>query len=92
MSIIKFMEQNGYGIITTHMIQELEYLMKDHAPDLIEQAIKISIENNARKLNYIKKILSNWETEGITTLADYHAKTKPAPKETGGFLSLANGG
>lgn len=92
MSIIRFMEQNGYGLVTPYVIEELQHLMKDHAPDLIEQAIKISIENNARKLNYIKKILSNWETEGITTLADYHAKTKPAPKETGGFLSLANGG
>lgn len=91
-SLIKFMEQNGYGLVTTYVIEELQYLVTDYEPKLIEQAIKIGIENNVRKLNYVKKVLSNWETEGITSLAAYQAKKQVKPQEANNFLSFVNGG
>lgn len=91
-SLIKFMEQNGYGLVTPYVIEELQYLVTDYEPALIEQAIKIGIENNVRKLNYVKKVLSNWETEGITSLAAYQAKKQVKPQEANNFLSFVNGG
>lgn len=73
-SIIQFMQENGYGMVTPHVIQELEYLVEDIEIGLLKEALKISVENNVRKLSYVKKIISNLETEGIITLEQYQAK------------------
>ncbi|WP_154231100.1 DnaD domain-containing protein, partial [Clostridium botulinum] len=49
--------------------------------DIVIYSINIAAKANARKLNYIEKILMDWERQGITTLEQAEAYTANRSKK-----------
>lgn len=49
-------------------LQSISNLLDDYPSDLIQLALSESIINNARSLNYIRTVLSNWKMAGISTV------------------------
>lgn len=61
-----------------------EWIHDGHTEELIKEALKEAIYNNARNLKYIDRILFNWRSKGIKNKADilnekknYRKATKP---------------
>lgn len=47
-----------------------EWIHDGHSEELIKEALKEAIYNNARNLKYIDRILFNWRTKGVKNKAD----------------------
>ena len=47
-----------------------EWLHDGNSEELIKEALKEAIYNNARNLKYIDRILFNWRTKGIKSKKD----------------------
>lgn len=62
--------ENNIGSITNVVYEKLNYWCEYFTEDIIKYAIDISCENNVRTMNYIDKILFNWNNAGYKVLAD----------------------
>ena len=63
-NLVKIYEDN-IGLLTP-MIREELLIIADEYPVLwFAEAIKIACNNNARRLNYVKTILDNWQKDGF---------------------------
>ncbi len=62
--------ENNIGSITNVVYEKLNYWCEYFTKDIIKYAIDISCENNVRTMNYIDKILFNWNNAGYKVLAD----------------------
>lgn len=62
--------ENNIGSITNIVYEKLNYWCEHFTEDIIKYAIDISCENNVRTMNYIDKILFNWNNAGYKVLAD----------------------
>lgn len=65
--VIKFFENNFY-MLKSFDVEVISEWCKQYLPEIVIEAMKIAKKNNARALNYIERILINWEHEGINTL------------------------
>lgn len=66
--------QNNFYLLKAFEAELLSDWVKRYPPDLVLEAMKVARKNNARNLNYIERVLINWEQEGITnatTLESY---------------------
>jgi DnaD/phage-associated family protein len=52
------------GPLTPMIADALKDAEKEHPAQWIEEAIRIAVENNARKWSYVQAILSRWQEEG----------------------------
>lgn len=68
-----FYEQNGFGILTPHIGQMIDQWIQDLNENLVLHAMKIAIENNVLKWNYVNKILIDWSNKKYKTVADVEA-------------------
>ena len=68
-NIIEYFNNNIH-LITPIEIDELENMKKNFSLELIKKAIQISVNNNARSMAYISRILENWKIKGYKTLTD----------------------
>lgn len=59
-----------------------EWLHDGHSEELIKEALKEAIYNNARNLKYIDRILFNWRSKGIKNKADIMKEKKNYRKST----------
>lgn len=57
-------EQNGFGMMTPIIADEVQDLLTEHSKDLILDAMKISVQQNKRKLSYVAGILRKWRADG----------------------------
>jgi DnaD/phage-associated family protein len=62
-NIYTIYEQN-IGALTPMIADQLRDLERDYSAAWIREAIQIAVNNNARALNYIIKILERWQREG----------------------------
>ena len=62
-TIYDLYEQN-IGIITSVIADELKVIEENYKYEWFAEALKIAVENNARKLVYIKSILERWNRDG----------------------------
>ena len=62
-NIFTLYEQN-IGVLTPMIAEELKDAEKEYSAEWIEEALKIAVEQNARKWSYVQKILGRWQTEG----------------------------
>lgn len=51
-------------------------MINDTSEELVLQAVKIAVENNARNLKYIKSIIRNWHNKGYKTIDQVNAAEK----------------
>lgn len=56
--------ENHIGPLTPMIADALKDAEKDYPAQWIEEAIRIAVENNARKWSYVQAILSRWQEEG----------------------------
>jgi DnaD/phage-associated family protein len=56
--------ESEIGGLTGMIGDEIELLVGEYPEDWFEEAVKIAVENNVRKLSYVKGILKRWEVEG----------------------------
>jgi DnaD/phage-associated family protein len=68
--------ENEIGFISPTIADTLKDLLRDYPPAWLLEAFKIAVEANARKLSYVKGILTRWKTNG-----------KDAPRQTPGPAS-----
>jgi DnaD/phage-associated family protein len=62
-NIFTIYEQN-IGALTPLIADQLHDLQRDYSAAWLQEAIQIAVNNNARALNYIIKILERWQREG----------------------------
>ena len=62
-NIYTLYEQN-IGALTPMIADQLRDLEQEYSATWIQEAIQIAVNNNARALNYIIKILERWQREG----------------------------
>jgi DnaD/phage-associated family protein len=68
-NIIEYFNNNIH-LITPIEIDEINILENNFSLGLIKKAIQIAVNNNARSMAYISRILENWKSKGYKTLAD----------------------
>lgn len=57
--------EGNIGVMTPIMLDELRYLSNKYALEWFNEAVKRAIDNNKRKMSYIKAILEQWEVNGF---------------------------
>ena len=84
-SLFEFWECNGFGMLAPKTRQDLAYWVKDfqelganeqEALELIQEALKLAINANARRYNYVNGILKNWEAKRYTNVKQVNADRK----------------
>ena len=85
LSLFEFWESNGFGMLAPKTRQDLAYWVKDfqeigateqEAIELIQEALKLAINANARRYNYVNGILKNWEAKRYTNVKQVNADRK----------------
>lgn len=72
-NIINFYE-NNIGLITAYVIENIKTYIEDGLEaDLIIQAMKEAVNNNARNWNYVKSILNDCLSKNIKNKKEYEA-------------------
>ncbi|WP_010677019.1 DnaD domain-containing protein [Bacillus timonensis] len=69
----RFYEQNGFGVIGSFIADKLKAWCIDLSDDLVIEAMKLAVENGAKRWNYIEAILRDWVDKGYQTVEDVHA-------------------
>lgn len=86
-----FYEANGFGAIASHVNDKIGNWIDDLSEELVIHAMKLAVENNAVRWNYVEKILKDWFNKKFTTLAQVEAdrlrfeaerKQRTAPPKT----------
>ena len=69
--------ENNFGLINSYIAMNINtYLDDGLTEELIIEAMKEAVDNNARTWKYVKTILNNCLNENITTAEQYRAKQK----------------
>ncbi|MDZ5589891.1 phage replisome organizer N-terminal domain-containing protein [Enterococcus cecorum] len=84
-SLFEFWESNGFGMLAPKTRQDLAYWVKDfkeigatekEAVELVQEALNLAINANARRYNYVNGILKNWEAKRYTNVKQVNADRK----------------
>lgn len=84
-SLFEFWESNGFGMLAPKTRQDLAYWVEDfqeigateqEALELIQEALSLAINANARRYNYVNGILKNWEARRYTSVKQVNADRK----------------
>lgn len=62
--IAREFEQNGFGTISSIVRESIVNLVDNYSITWIQEAMKIAVKNNKRKLSYVEGILQNWKSDG----------------------------
>lgn len=62
--IAREFEQNGFGTISSIVRESIVNLVDNYSTTWIQEAMKIAVKNNKRKLSYVEGILQNWNSDG----------------------------
>ena len=79
--IIEFYN-NNIGAITPYGLDLFKLYLKNFDKDMIILAMQISVEANARNMQYIKSILNNWKNKGIKTIIEAQEESQKYKKST----------
>jgi len=73
-NIVNFVSENIQPV-TPFIGESIEYMLKDYHVDLVQEALKVSVDVNARsKFKYAEGVLRNWKSELITNMDQLNAK------------------
>ncbi len=68
-----FYEQNGFGALASHVSYKVGNWIDDLSEELVIHAMKLAIENNVLRWNYVEKILVDWSNKKFKSIADVEA-------------------
>lgn len=69
----QFYEQNGFGALASHVSYKVGNWIDDLSEELVIHAMKLAVENNVLRWNYVEKILIDWCNKKFKTIADVEA-------------------
>lgn len=69
----QFYEQNGFGALASHVAYKVGNWIDDLSEELVIQAMKLAVENNVLRWNYVEKILMDWSNKKLKTISDVDA-------------------
>ncbi|WP_397537850.1 DnaD domain-containing protein [Rummeliibacillus pycnus] len=87
--IFELIESNNFAALNSYTSQEVEYMIKDTSEELTLEAFKIAIDENKRKLSYVKGIIRNWKSAKLKTLADLEKYESSKRGEQNGTTSTS---
>lgn len=73
--VFELFEQNLGRLLSPLEIEKIQEWSKDFNIELIEEALRISLLNNKKNLNYIGAILRNWKSQGYKMKQDIEENT-----------------
>lgn len=68
-----FYEQNGFGTLSAYVLEKVYAWIDDLSEELVIHAMKLAIENNAIRWNYVETILKDWSNKRLKTIDDVQA-------------------
>ncbi|MGD8457100.1 MAG: DnaD domain protein [Anaerolineales bacterium] len=78
-NLFRLYEQH-FGPLTPMIADALKETEKNYPPEWIEEAIRLSVENNVRKWRYAEAILERWKQEGRHARTDRRDSEKDRKK------------
>ncbi|WP_285398596.1 DnaD domain protein [Lysinibacillus sp. fls2-241-R2A-57] len=69
----QFYEQNGFGALASHVAYKIGHWIDDLSEDLVIHAMKLAVENNVVRWNYVNKILHDWTNKKYKTIEEVEA-------------------
>lgn len=73
-SVFKLYEDN-FGALTPMVIDRLKDTVTEFGLEWVEDAIRISVEQNKRSLSYVRAILDRWKKEGRHETSQRHSES-----------------
>lgn len=71
--IVRFYEQNGFGVIGGYLREKINMWVDDTSEELVLEALKIAVENGAKRWVYVETILRDWMEKGYRTVDEVRA-------------------
>lgn len=68
-----FYQENGFGVLSSHVHSKMNNWIDDLSEELVIHAMKLAVENNAVRWNYVETILKDWFNKRLKSLADVEA-------------------
>lgn len=75
-NIYSFIEENFNRTLSPIEVEKIDEWLLLFNEDIIKYAIKIAVINNAKRFNYVNKILENWKVAGYKTLQEIKENEK----------------
>ncbi|AVK86017.1 DNA replication protein DnaD [Lysinibacillus sp. B2A1] len=73
LTAFQFYEQNGFGALASHVAYKVGNWIDDLSEVLVIHAMKLAVENNVLRWNYVEKILLDWSNKKFRTIEDVEA-------------------
>lgn len=70
---IQFYKQNGFGVLSTFILEKIEAWRTKLSDDVIILAMKLALENGSARWNYVHAVLSDWMEKGYHSVEAVHA-------------------
>lgn len=65
-----FYEQQGFGSQCAYITSKIRYWLTIFSEEMVVHAMKLAVEHNVLRWRYVEKILQNWFSNKIKSLAD----------------------
>lgn len=75
-NIYSYIEKNFNRTLSPIEVEKIDDWLLLFNEDIIKYAIQISVINNAKRFNYVNKILENWKVAGYKTLQEIKENEK----------------
>lgn len=69
----RFFEENGFGLISPHISENISLWIDDLSEILVIEAMKIAIEQGVRTWKYVESILRDWSKKRLKTVEQVKA-------------------
>ncbi|TCJ88035.1 UNVERIFIED_ORG: DnaD/phage-associated family protein [Anoxybacillus amylolyticus] len=79
--IVRFCEENGFGVIGDYLREKINAWVDDASEELVLEALKIAVENGAKRWVYVETILRDWTEKGYRTVDEVRAARLAFRKE-----------
>ncbi|MBB6281753.1 DnaD domain-containing protein [Geobacillus subterraneus] len=71
--LVRFCEQNGFGAIGGYLREKINVWVDDTSEEVVLEALKIAVENGAKRWVYVETILRDWAEKGYRTVDEVRA-------------------
>ncbi|WP_107842160.1 DnaD domain-containing protein, partial [Metasolibacillus meyeri] len=93
---ITFYHENGFGILSSYIREKIAAWIDAMGDELVIHAMKLAIENNVVRWNYVETILKGWSQQNVKTLAQAEeakrrfamTKNKHAQQKQGRYVEI----
>ncbi|WP_042473265.1 DnaD domain-containing protein [Bacillus ndiopicus] len=73
---ITFYQENGFGVLSSYAREKIDTWIDVMGEELVIYAMKLAIDNNAIRWNYVETILKDWSQKQIKTIEQVDAEKR----------------